>query len=158
MPGQILFERIAEIADHLSVGRRTENYYNRPQVYPGMHLLKTNEGKNWLQSTLMRGWRPALTISAQLDLSLTITVLLVLGVARLSWLLMSLTEWIACELNFNWLIKGRVTSLGRWRSSNRIACALAFCSCGLPMSPCPLTYRATVWDKQGQMEGGKHWG
>lgn len=112
----------------------SENYYDRPQVYPSMHLLQTNEGKYCVPSTLMGGRAPSLTISIQVDLSLTITVLLVLGVARLSRLLLSLTEWIACELNINWLIKGRITSLGRWRSSNLMARSLAFCLCGLSPS------------------------
>ena len=104
----------------------------------------------------MGGRRPDLTISVQLDLSLTVTVLLVLGVARLSWLLLSLTEWIACELNFNWLIKGRVTSLGRWRGSNPIARALAFCLCGLPLSPNIQSRSLGV--NRDRWKGGKHRG
>lgn len=42
---QMLFEQTTKTAGHLSLCRRSKNYYNRPQVYPGMHLLETNEGK-----------------------------------------------------------------------------------------------------------------
>lgn len=100
-----------------------------------MRLLKTHEEEGRAIKQREEAEDELQTISVQLDLSLTVTARLVSGVARLSRLLLSLTEWIARELNFNWLIKGRLTSLGRWRSSNLRACARAFCSCGLPLSP-----------------------
>ena len=71
-------------------------------------------------------WETAssLAISSQVDLSQTITMLLALGVARLSWVLLSLTKWMASELNINWLIKGGITFLGRWLGPYQIALSL----------------------------------
>ena len=106
--GDALFSKLQKTAGHVSYdgGCRTENQYDGLQVYwacTGL-WIKQRQILSSMSTYVGRGpplWRSALDV-----LYLTITLLLVLAVAKLSrLLLMSLTQRMACELNIKRLAK-----------------------------------------------------